>query len=250
AGEFATSSRAVTGHTMCRLLSALQTWLANVGESYPTRKLNEEDWGGVYTRLQACTIAMISFRCLLHVVDVVDMTVANLSFTRLPDVNKVHLGVQPWVTKTEQVGQAKPSHFFLEEEADLVDLCLVRIVSAWLDLTGITSGYLFPKIFGYDNIQNNRNGHITTEKFLKNFRSMLKDIKEPPVIYTNHAFRRGGAQFLYNELGFNLVDVCEWGKWATSLSNATILRYLMADTDLVRTPRHLLMLPGRRQQKM
>ncbi|KAH7880250.1 hypothetical protein C8J55DRAFT_437414, partial [Lentinula edodes] len=120
--------------------------------------------------------------------------------------------------------------------------CIVRGIRAWLRMSGIRNGYLFPRIYGYDQLQSSSK-HLSTRNFLKNFRKSLADIGEPPMLYTVHAFRRGGTQFLHEDKGFKLSKILRWGKWSTNLTYATILRYLIADTDLMRTPRSQIMLP-------
>ncbi|KAF9070980.1 hypothetical protein BDP27DRAFT_1219905 [Rhodocollybia butyracea] len=124
----------------------------------------------------------------------------------------------------------------------MIDFCLVRILRAWLSLTGITKGYLFPKIYGHDHIQKS-DSHISKGEYLKNFRSALREIGEPPELYTIHAFRRGGTVFLLKDRNFPLPDVLRWGKWSVKLTSKTILSYLIADTDIVNIPTDQLMLP-------
>jgi len=148
----------------------------------------------------------------------------------------------PRKCKNGQTGAQQGFDFYLENEEAMLGLCVVRCLRNWLALTGIETGYIFPKIYGHDQLQDSAEP-IPKAEFLKNFRRALHEIGEPPELYTIHAFRRGGTQFLYQDRGFSLIEILLWGKWSIKLSSATILRYLIADTDIIRVPRDQLMLP-------
>ncbi|KAJ3744575.1 hypothetical protein EV360DRAFT_57534 [Lentinula raphanica] len=229
AGEFATSSRAANADVMQALHQNLLDWIArNVSPDRSSGPKESNDWGGLHKRLSTWLIGLIAFRCLLRTIDVLLLKVED--FDTLPcHGNNTHIAVEPF-------------DFYAETDPQLQNFCVVRGIRAWLRLTGITSGYLFPKIYGYDSLQDSLS-HIVNSYFLKNLRSSLVEIGQPPSLYTVHAFRRGGTQFLYVDLGFNLIQILEWGRWSTKLTYATILRYLIADTDLMKKPRSQLMLP-------
>ncbi|KAJ3898863.1 hypothetical protein F5879DRAFT_811886 [Lentinula edodes] len=249
-GECATSSRAATASIMRKLHASLLAWLENNSDNANQRstscgnKKNIKDWGGRLKRFSTWLIGLIAFRCLLRTCDVVDLTVENLGFSPLED-DDTHISITPWWTKTQQAGSVEPFHFYSEYFENLVDFCIVRGIRAWLRMSGITQGYLFPKIYGYDQLQDSMGDHMSTQDFLSNFRNALKDIGESPEMYTVHAFRRGGTQFLYEDVKMNLIKILQWGKWSTDLTYSTILRYLIADTDIMKTPRSRLMLPNR-----
>ncbi|KAF5338768.1 hypothetical protein D9757_015016 [Collybiopsis confluens] len=244
-GECATSSRAINGYHMQQLSDHLNGWLRNNADLDRSSQRSQDDWGGPLKRFSTYLIGLIAFRCLLRTCDVVKLTMDHLSFEPL-NGDRTHVSIQPWTSKTQQTGSVEPFDFFLETDEKLLDFCIVRALHRWLKMSGIRQGNLFPKIYGYDSMQDSERGPPTSKTdFLKNLRCSLQDIGETPSKFTIHAFRRGGTQFLYEVLKFNLIKILQWGKWSTKLTYATILRYLIADTDLMKTPRSLIMYPNR-----
>ncbi|KAJ3738013.1 hypothetical protein EV360DRAFT_58519, partial [Lentinula raphanica] len=229
AGEFSTSSRAANGDIMQELHQNLLKWIErNASPDKRSFPKDSDDWGGIKKRLSTWLIGLIAFRCLLRTIDVLVLKIEDLDTLPLHR-NNTHIGIRPRTTKTQQRGSKHKFELFVTD-GKLENFCIVRGIRAWLHLTGITSGYLFPKIYGYDSLQASES-HMDKKSFLKNLRCSLTEIGEPPELYTVHAFRRGGTQFLYVDMNFDLIQILEWGRWSTKLTYATILRYLIADTD-------------------
>ncbi|KAF9059892.1 hypothetical protein BDP27DRAFT_1237803, partial [Rhodocollybia butyracea] len=246
-GEFSTSSRGMTAHNMRKIHEMTVRYIQEKNRTNLKGRMNVSDWGGVFKRMEEQAIGLISFRCLLRTCNVVDLTMDDLDFSPL-EGNDTHLGITPKSCKTHQMGRQAAFDFYAETDPDMKAFCVVRCVRAWLIMSKITKGYLFPKIYGHDQMQSS-DEHISKKSYLENFRSALCEIGEPPELYTNQAFRRGGSVFLLVDRGFKLPDVLRWGKWSVGLKTSTILRYLVADTDLVNIPRRRLMLPAPAQSQ-
>ena len=72
----------------------------------------------------------------------------------------------------------------------------------------------------------------TAKQFLDLFRMNLLDVEVDPSPYGTHSFRRGGAQFLSDEVGLSVKQICEWGGWSyDSNSTMTVFKYLCSWAD-------------------
>ncbi|KAF9074032.1 hypothetical protein BDP27DRAFT_1317883 [Rhodocollybia butyracea] len=226
-GECLASFRWMTAQNMRKLRAKWVEYYENHKLTRSQGPIDSSDWGGVFKRLEQRTIGTISYRCVLEPGKVVELTIDDLGFKPCSD-DSSHIRITL---------RGAAFDFYLEKDEDL---CLVRCLHAWLSLTRITKGYLFPKIYGHDQIQNS-DDHISEAEYLENFRSALCEIGEPPELYTANAFQRGGLVFLLVDRGFSLPDVV---RWAADMTPETISRYLAADTDIaLSTPRDQLMLP-------
>jgi len=104
--------------------------------------------------------------------------------------------------KTSQFGDIKP--FVLHEmPASMAHLCPVRAYAEWVNVSQITSGYVFRKLASGDRISEN-NRPMTAEFFLEMFRNNLLDIGIDRVAYGTHSFQRGGCQWLAVDLRWPL----------------------------------------------
>ena len=73
---------------------------------------------------------------------------------------------------------------------------------------------------------------IRRETFRKIFaKDMNAIVGNSCYLYGTHSFRRGGCQYYYCELGWNLKRVCDWGGWSTEFDNLTIVKYLVGHLD-------------------
>jgi hypothetical protein len=86
----------------------------------------------------------------------------------------------------------------------------------------------------------------TAKQFLDLFRMNLLDVGVDPSPYGTHSFRRGGAQFLSDEVGLSVKQICEWGGWSyDSNSTMTIFKYLCSWVDSPVRDRESLLDPDR-----
>ncbi|KAF9064395.1 hypothetical protein BDP27DRAFT_164730 [Rhodocollybia butyracea] len=184
-GECSTSSRGMTAYNMRKLRAKTVEYIQKKKKANLKGCLDSSDWGGVLKRMEHWTINLISYRCLLRTCNVVDLTVDDLDFTPLFN-DETHIGITPVKCKTHQVGSLH-SIFYTETDEQMMDFCVVRCLRAWLLISGIRKGYLLPKIYGHNQMQSS-DEHIIRKSFLDNFRDALREIGEPPRIYTNQVF--------------------------------------------------------------
>ena len=77
--------------------------------------------------------------------------------------------------------------------------------------------------------------HLQTTNALRDmFRWHLIDIGIDPKLYAGHSFRRGGCQYLFTVLLWDLRTICEWGGWSPDFTTLTIVRYLVSFNDVKR----------------
>ncbi|KAL1712390.1 hypothetical protein EV715DRAFT_278005 [Schizophyllum commune] len=136
-------------------------------------------------------------------------------------------------------------------ESDEAHLCPYRALCEWLHASGITEGYLFPKLTpdGY-NIKSTKSAeHITAEQFLEHFRNNLLDVGVHYSPYGTHSFRRGGCQYLVVDRRWNIRRVCEWGGWSTDFTHLTIVKYIISFVDEPMSSRADFFRPGQRVGK-
>ncbi|KAJ3924485.1 MAG: hypothetical protein NXY57DRAFT_969771 [Lentinula lateritia] len=172
---------------MRKLHASLLSWLQknpdNLAQANSSGgKKDPKNWGGHLKRFSTWLIELIAFRCLLRTCDVVDLTVENLGFSPLEN-DKTHISITPWWTKTQQARRVKPFHFYSEYFDDMVDLCIVRGFRAWMHMSGITKGYLCPKIYGYDQLQDSMSDHMYNFTFRRLNISHIDSTSPLSIIY-------------------------------------------------------------------
>ena len=76
------------------------------------------------------------------------------------------------------------------------------------------------------------NNTQTAQLFLKHFRMNLLDVHMDLSPYGTHSFRRGGAQFLSDEMRWSVKEICDWGGWAYDANGThTVFKYLCSWID-------------------
>ncbi|KAF9022705.1 hypothetical protein BDP27DRAFT_1462085 [Rhodocollybia butyracea] len=91
----------------------------------------------------------------------------------------------------------------------MIPLCVCRAIRDWLRISGITAGYLFPRLYDYNRLGPSQT-HMDQSEFLQLFRNMLMDIGQDPDTFGTHALRRGGCQWMFQDLRMSLPDVLNW----------------------------------------
>jgi hypothetical protein len=153
--------------------------------------------------------------------------------------------------------------FFLYEDRDNTYLCPLLAYTTWcsllVDLGETLRGPIFRKPFAggvfsggdalvcvitFLRLPELMFGNQKPGQFLDFFRHNLMDIGLDPRPYGTHSFRRGGAQFLYVERRWNVVDVCNWGGWSKDLeAQCTVFKYLLSWNDTSKTTRKEMLHP-------
>ncbi|KAJ6631661.1 DNA breaking-rejoining enzyme [Mycena sp. CBHHK59/15] len=227
-GETATSARAVTPKILHKLYHYNNK--PEVSEIKPVkqRKRNApvdiNEWGGGRSRRLLHAVYVIAFLCLLRFDEALKIQAQDI---RRIDESTYELTLP--FRKTSQYGDIKP--FVLHElPEDQAYLCPVRALSAWLSVSRITTGYLFPTVTLRDQIGESTRP-MKSDRFLEMFRNNLLDIGLDPYPYGTHSFRRGGCQYFASHRRWSLRRICEWGGWSMEFSSLTIVKYLIGWND-------------------
>ncbi|KAF9039561.1 hypothetical protein BDP27DRAFT_1524002, partial [Rhodocollybia butyracea] len=133
------------------------------------------------------------------------LKVENLYFSERKD----HIHIRPYTSKSKQHGGVEGFDLYFETEEGMIPLCVCRALRDWLRITGITTGYLFPRMYDYNRLGPSQT-HMDQSEFLQLFRNMLMDIGQDPDSFGIHALRRGGCQWMFQDVRMSLPDVLNW----------------------------------------
>ncbi|KAJ6533268.1 DNA breaking-rejoining enzyme, partial [Mycena sp. CBHHK59/15] len=227
-GETATSARAITPEILRKLYHYNNKPEVSKIKPVKPRKRNApvdvNEWGGGRSRRLLHAVYVIAFLCLLRFDEALKIQAQDI---RRIDESTYELTLP--FRKTSQYGDIKP--FVLHElPKDQAYLCPVRALSAWLSVSRIATGYLFPTVTQRDQIGES-NRPMKSDRFLEMFRNNLLDIGLDPYPYGTHSFRRGGCQYFASHRRWSLRRICEWGGWSMEFSNLTIVKYLIGWND-------------------
>ncbi|KAJ6485090.1 hypothetical protein C8R47DRAFT_980677 [Mycena vitilis] len=140
------------------------------------------------------------------------------------------------VTKHPVKSKDRPLRIFELEDAEQKHMCLVSALAHWLSVAPMDDdpdAPLFRKINLHDTVLP---GPLDSATFLEWYRSLLAENGADPELYGVHSLRRGGFQYLYIDLDWNLHKVAAWGGWSEK-DFQTIIKYLISRYDDDKIPR-------------
>ncbi|KAJ3766805.1 DNA breaking-rejoining enzyme, partial [Lentinula raphanica] len=216
AGETSTSARAISSDLLADLYYFNMT-CPGFQETQPDAESNAdtEPILGTAARTLLTLGYNIAFCGLLPVDELLKIQFHDITTWKNPETGQTKVTLTLPFRKTSQFGDIKPFVFW-ELLEEFQHLCVARALAAWLEITGMTEGFVFRK---------------PSEQFLELFRHNLLDIKVDYNPYGTHSFRRGGCQWLSVERRWPLRQICEWGGWSQDFTHLTIVKYLISWND-------------------
>ncbi|KAF2185541.1 hypothetical protein K469DRAFT_687868 [Zopfia rhizophila CBS 207.26] len=229
-GETQESVRAITSRKLEELLrfNANFPRFASIQRNPDTP--HGRTWAGWRQRLMMSLMYAISFMCLLRLDEVLNIKVGNFRI-HAEDKGKLELVLD--FRKTHQTGEVEPFFLYFTEKEPWLNV--PALLYEWLEVSGITEGYIFCSFFTSDQpkltLDKTKKLHSTV--FLNDFRRNLYEIGEDMWLYGGHSFRRGGAQYFIHNRGWNIRKLCHYGGWSPEFDSTTIVRYIIGVFDEV-----------------